>query len=179
MIQSMIARTRKQFSDQSHYFLLWSWSALVACLAQYVLKAVYDYPRHYHVWWITALCVVITAFFYRKDRRRSSVKTYVNETLAHIWIGMGGSFLVLNMVFARFGFVYCFPFFITLYGAGAFISGRVLRFAPLVWGGLAGWLLAITAVWFSFDVQILLAAAALLTCYIIPAHLLRIRYSHS
>ncbi len=179
LIQSMIERTRKQFSDQSHYFLLWGWSALLACVAQYILKVVYEYPRHYNVWWITVVCMVITVYFYRKDRKRSAVRTYINDNLTSIWSGLGLAFFVLSMIFVRFGFMYCFPFFISLYGAGAFISGRVLQFPPLTWGGITGFLLAIAAVWFPFDMQILFAAAALLACYIIPGHLLRIRHGQS
>jgi hypothetical protein len=179
LIQSMIDRTRKSFSDRSHYFLLWGWSALVACLAQYMLKVVYHYPRHYLVWWITLICLAATLVLRQKDRRRASVRTYVNENLNNVWTGLAFTFFVLSMIFVRFGFVYCYPFFITLYGAGAFISGRILQFAPLTWGGIAGWILAIGAVWFDFDIQVLLAAAALLICFIIPGHMLRIRYNHS
>lgn len=175
----MITRTRKDFSDRSHYFLLWGWSALVACLGQYILKAVYDYPRHYLVWWVTAFTVVVTIIFYIRDKKKPLVKTYVRENLANIWTALAITFFVLNMIFIKFGFLYCYPFFITLYGAGAFASGRILRFTPLVVGGLIGSLLAIGSVWFIFDIQILFAAAALLFCYIIPGHLLRTRYAHS
>lgn len=178
VIQTMINKTRKDFSDRSHYFLLWGWSALIASLGQYVLKAVYNYPRHYLVWWITAACVIATAVFYIRDAKKAAVKTYVRENLNHVWAALAITFFVLNMIFIKFGFVYCYPFFITLYGAGAFASGRILRFTPLIVGGLIGWLLAIAAVWFSFDVQVLFAAAAILFCYIIPGHLLRARYPH-
>ena len=176
VMQEMITRTRKDFSDRSHYFLLWGWSALLGSLSQYILKVVYDYPRHYLVWWITVICVIVTVFFYLKDTNRPVVKTYVSENLTNIWSALAITFFVLNMIFIKFGFLYCYPFFITLYGVGAFVSGRILKFTPLIIGGLIGWLLAIAAVWFNFDSQILFAAAALLFCYIIPGHLLRIRY---
>lgn len=179
VIQEMITKTRKDFSDKSHYFLLWGWSALIACLGQYVLKVVYEYPRHYLVWWITALCGIVTVIFYMKDSSRSVVRTHASDNLINIWTALAISFFVLSMIFIKFGFVYCYPFFITLYGAGAFASGRILRFTPLIAGGLTGWMLAIAAVWFSFDSQILFAVAALLFCYIIPGHLLRTRYARS
>jgi hypothetical protein len=40
-------------------------------------------------------------------------------------------------------------------------------------GGIINWLLAVTAVWFSFEYQSLFAATALLFSYIIPGHLIR------
>ncbi len=47
-----------------------------------------------------------------------------------------------------------------------------LRFTPLIAGGVINWLLAITSVYVTFDYQLLLAAAAIITSYIIPGHLL-------
>lgn len=177
VIQEMITKTRKDFSDKSHYFLLWGWSALIASLGQYILKAVYGYNRHYLVWWITPICMIVTVVFYIKGRKRTVVKTYVSENLTNLWAALAITFFVLNMIFVKFGFLYCYPFFITLYGAGAFASGQILRFTPLIIGGLIGWLLAIAAVWFSFDTQIIFAAVALLFCFIVPGHLLRTRYA--
>ena len=177
IIQTMIAKTRKDFSDRSHYFLLWGWSALIASLAQYILKAHYNYPRHYLVWWITAGCVIATVAFYIRDNKKRIVKTYVSENLKNVWGAIAITFFVLNMIFVKFGFVYCYPFFITLYGAGAFLSGMILRYTPLVVGGIIGWSLAIASIWFIFDTQILFAALAILSCYIVPGHMLRIKYT--
>ena len=66
-----------------------------------------------------------------------------------------------------------YPFFILFYGLGTFVSGRVLKFRPLVIGGIFNWALAIISVYVHFDYQLLIAAAAILTSYIIPGYLLR------
>jgi hypothetical protein len=39
-------------------------------------------------------------------------------------------------------------------------------------GGIFNWILAIASIFVHFDYQLLLAAAAILTSYIIPGHLL-------
>lgn len=66
-----------------------------------------------------------------------------------------------------------YPFFILFYGLGTFISGKLLQFTPLVIGGIFNWVLAIACVFVPFDYQLLLAAAAILTSYIIPGYLIK------
>jgi hypothetical protein len=82
----------------------------------------------------------------------------------------------LGFIFARLGWQDCYSFYIVMYAIGSFVSGRALKFSPLVWGSVGCWLLAIISTFTSFDVNILLGALAVLISYIIPGHLLRIQY---
>ncbi|MEJ7737676.1 MAG: hypothetical protein WKF97_09640 [Chitinophagaceae bacterium] len=179
LIRNMIEKTRQGFSGSSHYFLIWGWATLLALLGQFVLKAIFKNPYHYHVWWISVLCFVITMLLQRNERRRLKVKTYVGEGMGYLWTGLGITFFVFCLLFFRLGWQNCYPFFITLYGVGTYVSGKILQFQPLVWGGIICWMLAAIAVWFSMDEQMLFAAGAILISYIIPGHLLRIKYHHS
>jgi hypothetical protein len=68
--------------------------------------------------------------------------------------------------------LHAWPFFILFYGMGTFISGKFLQFRPLVIGGIFNWVLALACLFVPYDYQMLLAALAILTSYIIPGHLL-------
>ena len=173
LIQNMIHKAKQEISDQSFYFLLWGWSAFFACVGQFVLKVVFEYEHHYVVWLITIPCIIITVYSSIRRSKERKVKTYVNTSMNYLWIGMGISFLVLSLLFVKLGWFNCYPFFILLYGLGAFTSGKFLQFTPFVVGGVLSWCLAVVAIWFSFDYQALFAAAALLFTHIIPGHLLR------
>ncbi len=179
LIQQMIEKTRRGFSDRSHYFLLWGWAALLGCIGQFVLKAVYNYPYHYQVWWITIVCAVVTAFLLKNESTQVKAKTYVRENLEYLWTGLAVTYVVLCLIFVRLGWQMCFPFFTMLYGAGAFVSGRIIQFTPFVWGGVIAWMFAAMSVWVGMDYQMLFAAGALLTGYTIPGHLLRLKYHHA
>jgi hypothetical protein len=61
-------------------------------------------------------------------------------------------------------------------GATLLLTGRLLKFAPLVWGAVACWGLAILTTYVNTDTNILLMAVAILISYIIPGHLLRKAY---
>lgn len=172
LIQDMIHKTRKNISRQSHYFLLWGWAAFLACLGQFILFQAH-YEKHYLVWLVTIPCIFITIWFSMRDRKRAAVTTYIDASMGYLWTGTGTSFFILSIFFIKIGWQYCYPFYILLYGLGTFVSGRILKFPPLLIGGIINWILALVAVWMPFEYQSLFAAGALLTSYIIPGHLFR------
>lgn len=174
LIQSMIEKTRANLSANRFYFLLWGWLVFGAVMCQFILKVVFEYRYHYIVWLLMLVGAVVTVVHALRQERTSQVRTYIGESMRILWTGMGISFFVLSFIITSSGsgWVFSYPFFILLYGLGTFVSGKLLQFRPLVIGGIINWCLACAAPFFHFDYQLLIAAAAILSSYIIPGHLL-------
>jgi hypothetical protein len=176
LIQSMITKTKQNMSDNSIYFLVWGWITFIACTGQFVLKHIYNYEKHYLVWTVIIIGIVFSIYQGRKEDKTIKAKTYIDESMKHLWAGMAISFFVLGMILTKLGWgTAIFPFYIMLYGLGTFVSGSIIRFKPLIVGGLVAWALAIGSTFASYDYQMLFGAAAILISYIIPAHMLRNR----
>jgi hypothetical protein len=176
VIRSMISKTKQDMSDKSIYFLVWGWITFIACIGQFVLKHIVKYEKHYQVWWLIIIGVAFNIFYGVKEEKNRKVKTYIGESLKYLWLGMGTSYFVLTMILSKVGWGSAvFPFFIMLYGLGTFVSGSIIKFRPLVIGGILAWALAIGAAYMEYDYQMLFGAAAILVSYIIPAYLLRYR----
>jgi hypothetical protein len=174
LIQSMISKTKKDLSDSSIYFLVWGWITLIACTGQFVLKHIFDYEKHYLVWWLVVVGIIFSAWYGTKQDKAKKVRTYVGDSIKYLWIGMGIAYFVLSMILSRYGWdKIVFPFFIMLYGLGTFVSGNIIQFRPLVVGGILAFALAISSAFVEYDYQMLFAAAAILVSYIIPAYMLR------
>lgn len=174
LIQSMIAKTRRDMGDNSIHFLLWGWITFISCTGQFILKTVLHYEKHYLVWLLVLPTAVLSAYLGKKDEKTREATTYIGDSMKYLWMGMGISFFVLSMILSRLGWgTNVFPFFILLYGLGTFISGKFLQFMPMVWGAVAAWILAIVSGYFNYDYQMLFGAAAILVSYIIPAYMLR------
>ena len=174
LIRSMISKTRQDMSDNSIYFLVWGWITLIACTGQFVLKNILQYEKHYLVWLLVLVGVIFSIYQGIKEGKKRRASTYVGESMKHLWTGMAVSFFVLSIILSKLGWgTTVFPFFIMLYGLGTFVSGSILRFRPLVIGGIIAWVLAAGAAWVEYDYQMLFAAAAILFSYIIPAYMLR------
>jgi hypothetical protein len=174
LIQSMIAKTRRDMSDNSIYFLLWGWVTFAACAGQFILKNVVHYEKHYLIWLLVIPATILSAYLGMKENKKKEASTYIGDSMKYLWMGMGISYFVLSMILSKMGWdTNIFPFFILLYGLGTFISGKLLQFTPMVIGGSLAWGLAILSTYFNYDYQMLFGAAAILISYIIPAYMLR------
>ena len=175
LIRDMISKTRSNISDNSFYFLFWGWLAFGCILLQFFLKVVLHYAHHYIVWLLIIPAVIITIVHSARSQKRHQARTYIGESMGSLWMGVGISFFVLSVIISssESGWLIAYPFFILFYGLGTFVSGRILQFPPMVIGGVVNWALAVAAAFVPYDYQMLLAAAALLTSYIIPGHLLK------
>jgi hypothetical protein len=174
LIHSMINKTRANLRENRIYFLLWGWVSFIAIISQFILKVVLRYEHHYLVWWLVIPTAIITIVYSMRTRKSHAVKTYIGESMSNLWTGIGVSFSILSLIisYSNGGWNNAWPFFILFYGLGTFVSGRILQFTPLVIGGIFNWALAIASIYVDFDYQLLLAAAAILTSYIIPGYLL-------
>ncbi len=176
LIQSMITKTKQDISDSSIHFLVWGWITFIACTGQFVLKHIFNYEKHYLVWLLTIVGIIFSNWYSFKQEKTRTVKTYIGDSIKHLWIGMAIAYFVLSLILTVIGWNRpVFPFFILLYGLGTFISGNIIQFRPLVIGGIMAWVLAIGSVFANYDYQMLFGAGAILVSYIIPAYMLRSR----
>ena len=179
LIRDMISKTKQGLYDRSRYFLLWGWGTFIACLAQFILKVVFDYPYHYRVWLLVIVYYIINRIMINREKKTETTVSYVREAMSYLWMGIGISFFVISIIFFKMGWQYCYPFFILFYGFGTFVSGKMLKFKPLVIGGIISWILAAVSVFFDYDYQMLFACGSLLVSYIIPGHMLRAEFRRS
>ncbi|MEL6626715.1 MAG: hypothetical protein AAFQ83_00295 [Bacteroidota bacterium] len=178
LIHQMIANARGQIKDDGYFYLLWGWLIVSASLIHYGLLDL-DQPLFIGGIWIIALTIgVIASYIVGKRRaKQTQVRPYTLDLVLYLWIGLGSCFfLILGMAFtATLTFEVAYPLFMMLYGLGAFISGGVLRFSPLIFGAIGAWLLTIIAFFVPFDIQLLLLASSIVSAYLVPGYLLRRR----
>lgn len=174
IISSMIASTRRNLSQDSIHYLLWGWSVLIAALAHYFLLQI-NYPNHPIPWIIimplTGIAAVIIG---KRQDKKAVVKTHMDTAMGYLWAAFA-VVLVLVLLSSAFQSRWntTYPLLMWLYGLGTFVSGGMLKFKPLIWGGVASWILGSLAIFVPFEQQLLLLVAAIVASYIIPGHLLR------
>ena len=109
-----------------------------------------------------------------RQKKKEKHKTYLGESMGNFWMGVGISFFILTIIIsAGIGWLHALPFFILFYGLGTFISGKLIQFKPLIIGGIICWILAVVCVFVHYDFQLLIAAATILSSYIIPGYLIK------
>ena len=179
LIQSMIDKAKNTVAGDSFYFLLWGWLVFSASIIQYVLKVFLDSPYHYYAWLLMIVGIIGSILYGCSENKKRKVRTYVEEMLEYLWLGIFSAYILFGFIFARAGWQNCYPFYMGLYAVGSFVSGRALKFSPLVWGAIGSWALAILATYANYNTNILLCGLAVLFSNIIPGHLMRLKFKNN
>jgi hypothetical protein len=178
IIQQMIQATKTKLSDDGFMYLLWGWLVLAASVLEFVLLRV-GYPFHFITWAVLMpLGAVVSIFYGYRKSKTETVKTYLDGFMAYLWGAFGVALLIVLTFMGRTGLENAYPMVLVLYGIATFVSGGALRFRPLIVGGVCCWILAVTAMFLTFQFQLLALAAAVLVAYVIPGHMLRHQYKH-
>jgi hypothetical protein len=176
LITSMIQQTKESVVDSSFYFLFWGWLSFVACIGEFVLATAFDYKHHYIVWFLMPIGGIITGIYQSREKKRRRVKTVLSDSINHLWSGIGLMFIAVVFINMKIGWDYAFVQYILFYAIGTFITGRMMKFPPLVWGGISNFVIAFFAADYNMVYQSLFAGIALLLSYIIPGHMLHAQF---
>ena len=180
VIESMINRAKNQFSENGTLYLLWGWWVFVCSIAQFILLNVVHYEKHWIVWWSMWVILIYQLFYLRKKRNRTRVRTYTDEIIGFVWITFFILIVLLVFLIARAdneniaGMID--PAFLILYGMPTFLSGIILKFRPLIIGGIGCWILSVIASFVSTEYHLLFLPVAMLIAWITPGYLLRKRF---
>lgn len=173
VIREMIANAKKDVRNDRFYYLIWGWLTLIASLGHFaLLKIGYEHP--YIVWLLMFVGGIASWLRTRKHKKDSLVKTYVDRFISNIWIAVSaGTLISLVAAATKVGYDIAYPFLIMLFGIGTYMSGVIFKFRPLMIGGILNWLIALTAFYVGFEIQLLLLALSMVVSYLIPGYLVK------
>ena len=180
LIGQMIRNAKKTVRENGFIFLLWGWLVMVASLSNYLMAFVLNLGEIAYLPWPVLMIAggIITGIYSSRQSKKARVKTYIDDSMKFLWIAFGAALFFTLVYMSKVGPEVAYPFIMVLYGVGTFVSGGILKFKPLIWGGICCWVIAIAATYFDFQYQLLLLALSVLVSYIIPGHILKHRYQH-
>ncbi len=174
LITSMINRAKEKVNESGTLYLIWGWLILFCCLVQFVGLHFLNYPNAYLIWFLTWILAIYQVFYIRKKRKSSTVKTYMREINGYVWLVFFICMILIFFIESRFQ-VYSIsnPLLLVLYGMPTFLSGIILKFKPLIIGGICCWALSVLSTFIPFDYQLLLIAIAIISAWIVPGYILK------
>ena len=107
--------------------------------------------------------------------KQQRVQSYINEMMKYVLIAFLVSLFFVLVSMSKLGLA-TYPMVMLIYGMWLFVSGGALKFKPLIIGGIINWILAVAALFAMFQNQLIILAAAVLLGYIIPRHMLRLKF---
>jgi hypothetical protein len=190
LIEDMLLAAKKEVKENGVFFMLWGWLVFIAAAGEAFIEYNHWSDNLWHVsssvssgiggitWMILMpLGGVLSIILARKQRRNERVRTWFDDVMKYLWTGFGAA-LGITLFMMGYANVNLYPVVMGIYGLALFVTGGLLKFNPLKWGGVANWVLAIAAIFAGGIYTTLMLALAVLIGYIIPGHILQKQFKN-
>ena len=171
MITEVIAKTKDNLREHSFGFLLWGWLIAAASFLFFILHTYTSFSLYFLPFPILVTAGIgITLRFYAG--KRHSPETYLGYYLKRLWLVLGLSFILVVLI-SLIGQNPPFTYTLLIAGIGTLVSGLVLQFRPLVFGGALFLLFSLGSVVTPDRYKPLLQGIAVIAGYLIPGYRLK------
>lgn len=136
LISKTIEQTKNRFKENGHIFIYWGTLTLIVLGSQLILSLLelYQYTR----WpvYLFPLSIFYMIYIVVKEKRKNVPKTYIGNVLGNMgWIFGMNLFIMGFFCWDKLGFAIA-PVFIIFFALMIFICGLLIRFKPLIIGGI-------------------------------------------
>jgi hypothetical protein len=177
VITAMINKTRVNVTQSSFHLLFWGWLILACSLSEFLLYKFTDFANAWYIWFFVVPGVFVSMIYGFTKGRKASVHTYAEGIYVWVWMAFFIASVVLFIVHSS-QMESVSKYILLIAAMPTFISGIVLKFKPLIWGGVSMWVLALAAHFGGDTISGLAVPVAMVTGYLIPGYLLRRTGSH-
>ena len=172
IIHEMINKARFNFSRGSFYFILWGFLLIGAGVYEFVMNKVIDSDLAYTAWPVIGVIGGILSFVYGARSGRGEPLSHLDRVYSGIWITYLAT-LVLFITGSVSQGVNPGGYIMVLTGLPTFLTGFVLRFRPLIYGGVGFWALGFMSLFIFDEYRSLIFAVSIAQGYLIPGFLMR------
>ena len=176
IINTMINRAQNKLSENGFLFIFWGWLVFIVALSFYILLQM-NYENAGIVWWAMPAGGIFTMIYTMRQKKKEKVKSFVDDYMSIIGTAFGISLVIILVMGGKLQ-LNCYPMVILLYAITTFIYGGVLKFLPLIICGALSFPISVGAFFVDFQTQILLLSLSVFVSYIIPGHLLQMKFRH-
>ena len=177
IISEMINKTKVNIRQGSFHLLFWGWLIFVCSLTVYILFNFFHIANPWIIWYLMIPGAFVSMIYGFVNGRTAKVHTYADRLYMWTWIGFLATATVLFIVLSK-NMAVVTPFILLLAGFPTFVSCFIIKFRPLIIGGIAFWIFSLGAHFFGGNIELLATPAAVLIGYLIPGYMLKRRVDH-
>ena len=177
IITEMINKTKVNISQGSFHLLFWGWLIFACSLSEYLLLKFTDFTNPYYVWLLVIPGVFVSMIYGFVSGRKARVHTYADMLYMWTWMGFLFAAIVLFIVHSK-RMETVAPYILLLAGFPTFVSGFIIKFRPLIIGGISFWIIALIIQFTGPSIAQLGVPVAMLTGYLIPGYMLKNKVDH-
>jgi hypothetical protein len=171
IITSMISDAQGKVQRNSFFFLFWGWVIALANIGFYFLVRA-GVEQSYLIWGVTIPAWLFTIVRMLQRGRERQAKSHFDSISKWLWLSFGVSIFTLVIFGGKINYQLN-PVILIVTSIPTFISGVIIRFKPLMAGGIAFWIFGVIAFLVSFETQPLIGGLAIICGYLIPGYMLK------
>ncbi len=172
IITEMLNRTRVNFCLGSFHLLFWGWLILFCSLSDYLMVRFTSVTHHYYVWFLVIPGVFVSMIYGYVSGRKMKVHTYADSVWMWTWMAYILTMIVLFIIHSR-SMETVAQYILMLTGFPTFVSGIILRFKPLIVGGIIFWIMTLVVSYGGPAIGPLGVPAAMIFGYLVPGYMLK------
>jgi hypothetical protein len=175
IIEQMIQKAKTNLHDSSFYFLLWGWIILIAIIGEKLLANFTDYSKTYYVWFIVIPGFIASLVYGAIKGRKTKVLSHLDRLNSLNWLVFLISYTIVLIFMKSFNYQVA-PIIFLLAGNATFITGIIIKFKPLVIGGIVFWIGVICQFVFSKEYNEFIYPLIIVLGYLVPGYLLKFQH---
>ncbi|HVX48541.1 MAG TPA: hypothetical protein VHB48_00235 [Chitinophagaceae bacterium] len=175
IITRMINKAKCEYEETGVSALLWGSVITICSLVSFTGRQL-DIDSLDYIWFLPIGAVAAQVIIAVRESRRKKYRSYDDATMGGIWISFGISMFLFSFYASKFNIPHANVLFLIVYGIPTFATGISRNFKPMIWGGIACWLLAVAAMYTKPPYTLLYTAVAAQLAWFIPGLILRKRY---
>jgi hypothetical protein len=175
VIYEMIENSKTRIRENAFFYLLWGWLVLTASLSHFIMIK-FGIFYSFLAWPVIMTAgMIVSVIAGIRMGKRAGYRSHIDSAMIYLWYGFFFALLVI-LAFSMGGKIpweISNALIISMYGLGTFVSGGILKFKPLIIGGICCWIIALCAFFVPGEYTLLLVAFSIIIAYLIPGYLLR------
>jgi hypothetical protein len=172
IISEMIEATKNEVKGAHFFFLFWGWLAIAIHAAHYYLAVYTDFAHPEMVWALAALGGIYTAIYSARNKRSQRVTTHFDKAIGYVWMAYGFTVMIVIGAGASINYA-AYPMITLLTAFPTFLTGVLIKYKPLIFGGSLFWVFAVISFAVSPENQIIVGAIALACGYLVPGYMMK------
>ena len=175
LINTMISKAKKSYVTKGIAPMVWGLLIVICSIITWA-QLQYNFTIKFDIWLLLIVALVLQVFFAIKERKQRRFTSYEETATGFVWMAFGISIFLVSFYNAKYGTSESSTLIMILYGIPTFITGGLVKFRPLIIGGIICWVISFISVFTEVKIDMLLMAACGLFAWIIPGIILWKRY---
>lgn len=179
IINKAIANFKLNYRETAKVFLLWGWVLAIASFSNFIILKIL-YNREASIGFIS-LCnwtvflligFVIMIFVERKIDKEKKVYSYLESYFKNLWTVTAASFIIATFLCIKLQ-INPPPIMLLIAGMATTTSGLLIKYRPVIFGGMAFFIFSVAATFISNEYISLIVFGAIICGYLIPGYFLK------